>query len=149
MRELRWADLIRRTLTCLLSFLAVCSCSATPSEDEGPNCGQPVKSETVSVVDAEHIYEEQGINTLLDYVADEVGSFQLIGTRTFLADTWPTRRNQPRWVHAQEAAASKGCDVLILVGSEMLRSKSRAGMDGPATPTLHLYFLMGFKAPRQ
>jgi hypothetical protein len=94
-----------------------------------------VKSETVSVVDAEHIYEEQGINTLLDYVAEEVGSFQLISTRTFRADTWPARRKQPRWVHAQEAAASKGCDVLILVGSEMLRSKSRAGMDGPATPS--------------
>jgi len=104
-----------------------------------------VKSETVSVVDAEHLYETQHINTLLDFVAEEVGSFQLISNSTFRADTWPARNEQPRWVHAQDAAASKGCDVLILVGSEMLRS--RGGLEGPARPTLHLYFLLGIKAP--
>lgn len=147
MHELRLADLLHRTLPYYLLFLAVCGCSATAPTNEGPSCGQAIKPETVSVVDAEHLHEKQDINTLLDFVAEKAGSFQLISNSTFRADTWPTRRDQPRWIHAQEAAASKGCDVLILVDSEMLRSQSRAGFEGPATPTLHLYFLMGFKAP--
>ena len=147
MRELRSADMLHRTLVYYLPFIVICGCSTTEPTNEGPSCGQPIEPETVSVVDSEHLYEEQDIRTLLDFVAEEVGSFQLTSNSTFRADTWPTGRRQPRWVHAQEAAASKGCDVLILVGSEMLRSKTRGGIDGPATPTLHLYFLMGFKAP--
>ena len=145
MRELRSADMFHRTLPCYLLILSVCGCSTTEPTNEGPSCGQATKPETVSVVDAEHLYEEQDINTLLDFVAEETGSFQLISNSTFRADTWPTRNEQPRWVHAQDAAASKGCDVLILVGSEMLRS--RGGLEGPSRPTLHFYFLMGFKAP--
>ena len=147
MHVLRSAEMLNRALRCLLSFLVISGCSTTEPTNEGPSCGQAIKPETVSVVDAEHLYEEQDIRTLLDFVAEEVGSFQLTSNSTFRADTWPTGRRQPRWVHAQGAAASKGCGVLILVGSEMLRSKTRGGIDGPATPTLHLYFLMGFKAP--
>jgi len=147
MHVLRSAEMLNRTLRCLLSFLVICGCSTTEPTNEGPSCGQAINPETVSVVDAEHLFEEQDINTLLNFVAEEVGSFQLISNSTFRADTWPARHEQPRWVHAQEAAASKGCDVLILVDSAMLRSKSRAGMNGLASPTLHFCFLMGFKAP--
>ncbi len=134
-------------LTCLLLFLFIAGCSASGPPDESPNCGAPTNSETVTVVDAGHLNAEQDINAVLDHAAEQAGSFQLISNQPFRADTWPQRRGKPRWIHAQEAAASKGCDVLILVGSEMLRSQTRGGMDGPGSPTLHLYFLMGFKAP--
>ena len=92
--------MLHRILTCLLVFLFVAGCSASGPPDESPNCGAPVSSETVTVVDAGHLNAEQDINAVLDHAAEEAGSFQLISNQPFRADIWPQRRGEPRWSHS-------------------------------------------------
>ena len=137
----------RRTLPCLLSLLVVNGCSASAPPDESPSCGQPVHLHSVKVVEAAQHGAQGNIDAIVSYATEQVGPFQLLSTSTFRIDSWPTRSGKPRWVHAQEATASKGCNVMIIVGSDMLRAQSRGGLEGSGSPTLHYYVLMGSSTP--
>ncbi len=131
-----------RTLPGLLFFLFVCGCSVSAPSNEPPSCGPSVDPKTVVVVDAEKLSADQGLNAITEYAIEQAGPFQLISTSTVRSHTFPYVANEPRWIHAQAVAASKGCDILILVESEMLR------LAGDVKPQLYLYFLMGLRSPK-
>ena len=131
-----------RTLPGLLFFLVICGCSVSAPSNEPPSCGPSVNPKTVVVVDAEKLSADQGLNAITEYATEQVGPFQLISTNTVRSHASPYVANEPRWIHAQAAAASKGCDILILVESELLR------LAGDRNPRLYLYFLMGLRSPK-
>ena len=131
-----------RTFPGLLFFLIICGCSVSAPSNEPPSCGPSVNPKTVEVVDAEKLSPDQGLNAITEYAIEQVGPFQLISTNTVRSHTFPQLANEPRWIHAQAAAASKGCDILILVESELLR------LAGDRNPRLYLYFLMGLRSPK-
>ena len=118
-------------------------CSASTPTDETPSCGPSIDIDAVKVVEAEELGAQGIVDAIVDYATDQVGQFELLSTSTFRVNSWPTRRGKPRWVHAQEATAENGCDVMIIVGSEMIRAQSGGGFEGPGSPTLHHYVLMG------
>ena len=134
--------MLNRTLSGLLSFLFVCGCSTSAPSIEGPSCGPQIDSESVVVVDAEKLHADQGLDAVIEYATEQAGPFQLISTSTFRSGTFPKIANESHWIHGQTAAASKGCDVLILVESKMLRLAD----DG--RPSRYLYFLMGLQSPK-
>ena len=134
--------MLHRTLSALLSFLFVCGCSTSAPSNESPSCGAQINPDRVLVVDAEKLFADQGLDVVIEYATEQAGPFQLISTSTFRSGTFPKIANEPHWIHGQEAAASKGCDILILVESKMLRLAD----DG--RPSRYLYFLMGLRMPR-
>ncbi len=134
--------MLHRTLLSILSLLFVCGCSTSAPSNEGPSCGPQIDADSVVVVDAENLFTDQGLNAVTDYATEQAGPFQLVSTSTFRSSTFPKIANEPNWIHGQEAAASKGCDILILVESKMLRLAD----DG--RPSRYLYFLMGLRSPK-
>jgi len=130
-----------------LCLLFICGCSTSTPLIEPPSCGPPVDSETVKVVEAEQLDGGQDFNAVFDYATEQAGSFQLISEYTFRVNAWPGGTRKPRWVNAQEAAASRGCDILILVHSEMLLLPNHGWVDGAGRPSLYLYFLLGSRVP--
>jgi len=126
-----------RVCTLLGIISLVCGCAASSAPIELPSCGEPVDIGAVTVVDAEKLFAEKGLNAVTEYATEQVGDFSLVSTSTFRSSTWPSIADEPRWIHAQEDAASRGCNVLILVDSEMLR------LPGDARRSLYQYFLMG------
>jgi hypothetical protein len=138
--------MLQRILPCLLSFLVLYGCSASAPPDKTPSCGPPIDVDGVRVVEAEELDADGNVDAIVSYATRQVGPFRLLSTSTFRIDSWPIRPDQPRWVHARDATASNGCDVMIVVDSAMVRSKSRGGLDGPGSPTLHHYVLMGSSA---
>ena len=131
-----------RTFPALLSFLFVCGCSTSAPSNEGLSCGPQIDAESVVVVDAEYLFADQGLDAVIEYATEQAGPFQLISTSTFRSGTFPKIAKEPHWIHGQEAAASKGCDILILVESKMLR------LADDARPSRYLYFLMGLRSPK-
>ena len=134
--------MLHRTLLAILSLLFVCGCSTSAPSNEGPSCGPQIDADSVGFVDAENLFTDQGLNAVTDYATQQAGPFQLVSTSTFRSHTFPKIANEPHWIHGQEAAASKGCDILILVESEMLH------LAGDLKPRLYLYFLMGLQSPK-
>ena len=131
----------KRTLSSLLFVLFAYGCSVSAPSDQAPSCGPSVDPKTVVVVDAEKIAEDQGFDAITEYAIEQAGPFELISTSSIRSSTFPYVANQPRWIHAQEAAALQGCDILILVESKMQR------FAGDSRQNLYLYFLMGSRSP--
>jgi hypothetical protein len=130
-----------RKLPGFIVFLCVCGCSVSAPSDEPPRCGPSIDPKNVVVVDAEKASVDQGIDAITEYAIEQAGPFQLISTSTVRSSTFPYVANEPRWIHAQSSAALKGCDILILVDSEMER------LPGDLKPQQYLYFLMGLRSP--
>ncbi len=120
-----------------LPLLALWGCGTAPTPAEPPRCGATIDHKAVTVVDATHLDARQDAGFAADYAAQEIGEFELLTPLTFRTDSWPTIG--PSWAHSQRQAAKQGCNVMILVDSEMF-------VGDADHPTRHWYYLLGSQA---
>jgi len=130
-----------KSLFFLLSLLVAAGCSSTPSSLEPPSCGPPVKPEDVLIIDAEQVNIDGGFDAVVAYAQTQAGPFGLASTETVRANG---TLGPLKSASGQKAAAEKGCDLLIFVGSKVQsHAVTFEGSGGGASRSL--FFLMGLR----
>ncbi len=108
-----------RLCSILPCLLVLCGCATPPPVASIPSCGDSVSQKSVVVVEAEELFAAEGVDTVLEYARETVGEFRLTSNQTLRADGWPKRSASRKWYDSQKEAAKLGCDVLIVVKSEV------------------------------